>query len=216
MRKCASFVLNDMIKLIPAVPEMELFNIFSNFYEDEQDSVRMQGIDTCICFAKYIPQAKVNQNLIPYIKKFAVDKSWRIRYLVADKIMEITNGIGVENSKEHLTTYYVQFLEDTESEVRTAAVRRLCDFGKVLDPKVLIQNVIPNLKKLQTDQFGYVRQALAENLLSISQIIDKGPTNEHILPIFLALLRDESSDVRLNLFKRLEELNQVIGLENLQ
>jgi len=44
--------------------------------------------------------------LIPYIKKFAVDKSWRIRYLVADKIMEISNGIGLENSKEHLTSYY--------------------------------------------------------------------------------------------------------------
>ena len=85
----------------------------------------------------------------------------------------------------------------------------------VLDPDVLIKSVIPNLKKLQEDQFGYVRQALAENLLSISSIIEKGPTNEHILPIFLALLRDESSDVRLNLFKRLEELNKVIGLENL-
>jgi len=39
--------------------------------------------------------------------------------------MEISNGIGIENSKEHLTTYFCQFLEDTESEVRTAAVRRL-------------------------------------------------------------------------------------------
>jgi len=72
--------------------------------------------------------------LIPYIKKFAVDKSWRIRYLIADKIMDLTNGIGIENSKEHLATYYVQFLEDTESEVRTAAVRRLHDYGKILEP----------------------------------------------------------------------------------
>jgi serine/threonine-protein phosphatase 2A regulatory subunit A len=88
---------------------------------------------------------------MPYIKKFAVDKSWRIRYLVADKIMEITNGIGIENSQEHLTSYYCQFLEDPESEVRTAAVRRLSDFGKLLDPKVLITNVIPALKKLQND-----------------------------------------------------------------
>jgi serine/threonine-protein phosphatase 2A regulatory subunit A len=86
--------------------------------------------------------------LIPYIKKFAVDKSWRIRYLVADKIMEISSGIGIENSKEHLTSYYCQFLEDTESEVRTAAVRRLSDFGKILDAKTIIQSVIPSLIKL--------------------------------------------------------------------
>jgi len=48
--------------------------------------------------------------------------------------MDLTNGIGIENSKEHLATYYVQFLEDTESEVRTAAVRRLHDYGKILEP----------------------------------------------------------------------------------
>lgn len=49
---------------------------------------------------------------MPYLKKFAVDKSWRIRYLVADKIMEITNAIGLEASREHLASYYCQFLED--------------------------------------------------------------------------------------------------------
>jgi len=114
-----------MIKLIPSVPEQDLFVIFANFYQDEQDSVRMAGIESCIHFAKALPMNKINEKLIPYIKKFAVDKSWRIRYLVADKLMEISNGIGLENSREHLTTYFCQFLEDTESEVRTAAVRRL-------------------------------------------------------------------------------------------
>lgn len=98
----------------------------------------MQGIDSCIYFAKALPNNKIQQNLVPYIKKLAVDKSWRIRYLVADKIMELTNGIGLENSKEHLTSYYCQFLEDSESEVRTAAVRRLSDFGVILDAKILI------------------------------------------------------------------------------
>jgi len=64
-------------------------------------------------------------------------------------------------------------LEDTESEVRTAAVRRLGEYAKILDQKVLLQTVIPSLNKLQTDQFTYVRQALAENILSLCPIIDK-------------------------------------------
>ena len=134
-----------------------MFKIFGNFYQDDQDSVRMQGVDSCIHFAKALPKNKINQSLIPYIKKFAVDKSWRIRYLVADKIMEITNGIGVDSSKEYLTSYYCQFLEDAESEVRTAAVRRLSDYGCLLDAKILIQNIIPSLNKLKSDQFPYVR-----------------------------------------------------------
>ncbi len=110
---------------------------------------------------------------------------------------------------------YCSFLQDSESEVRTAGVSRLSDFCKILDARTIIEKIVPCLKKLQADTFQYVRSALAENILALCPLIDKAATNEHILPLFLALLRDESSDVRLNLFKRLEDLNQVIGIENL-
>lgn len=50
----------------------------------------MQGIDSCVIFAKTLPASKVNAYLLPYIKKFAEDKSWRIRYLVADRIIDLT------------------------------------------------------------------------------------------------------------------------------
>ena len=72
--------------------------IFSKFYKDEQDSVRMQGIDSCVCFGNQLPPNKVQAYLLPYIKKFAEDKSWRIRYLVADRIMELAKGIGYEQA----------------------------------------------------------------------------------------------------------------------
>jgi serine/threonine-protein phosphatase 2A regulatory subunit A len=48
VRKQAAIVLNEMIKLIPKVSETELLNIFSRFYKDDQDTVRMQGIDSCV------------------------------------------------------------------------------------------------------------------------------------------------------------------------
>lgn len=41
VRKCASYVLNDMIRLIPQINDADLFAIFAKFYKDEQDSVRM-------------------------------------------------------------------------------------------------------------------------------------------------------------------------------
>lgn len=117
----------------------------------------MQGIDSCIEFAKVLNSAKMVQVLMPYVKKFAVDKSWRIRYLVADKIMVITEAIGVAASREHLSSYYCEFLEDQESEVRTAAVRRLEEYSKVFEQATLVKTVIPSLAKLKGDQFTYVR-----------------------------------------------------------
>ena len=81
--------------------------------------------------------------LLPYIKKFAEDKSWRIRYLVADRIMELVESIGVELSQQALTPYYCNFLKDGESEVRTAAVSRLAEYCKILDATTIITRILP-------------------------------------------------------------------------
>lgn len=63
--------------------------------------------------------------------------------------------------------HYVSFLKDAESEVRTAAVRRMSEFSQIIGNQEVIQSIIPTLKDLQNDQFVYVRQALAENILAI-------------------------------------------------
>ena len=76
--------------------------------------------------------------MLPYIKKFAEDKSWRIRYLVADKIMDLATGIGFDQAKEALLPYFANFLKDAESEVRTAAVGRLAEICKILDAPTII------------------------------------------------------------------------------
>lgn len=53
---------------MPKFPEAELLNIFGKFFKDEQDSVRMQGIDSCVVFAKNLPQAVKNIFLSLYRK----------------------------------------------------------------------------------------------------------------------------------------------------
>lgn len=51
IRKQAIIVLNKMIKLIPKVPETELLGMFAKICKDEQDSVRMHGIECCVSFS---------------------------------------------------------------------------------------------------------------------------------------------------------------------
>jgi serine/threonine-protein phosphatase 2A regulatory subunit A len=153
--------------------------------------------------------------ILPCIKELAGVNSWRIRYLVADRIREICRGLTEQNIKEIMLPHYVSFLKDAESEVRTAAVRRMSEFSQIIGNQEVIQMIIPTLKELQNDQFVYVRQALAENILAICPKIQKAATQEHILPIFLQLLRDDNSTVRLNLFNHLEDLNKIIGIQDL-
>ena len=47
--------------------------------------------------------------------------------------MELAHGIGQDASREHLLGYYCGFLQDSESEVRTAAASRLAEFCRILD-----------------------------------------------------------------------------------
>jgi len=40
--------------------------------------------------------------LIPFIKKYGEDKSWRLRYLVAERIVEIAESFGEEITQSKL------------------------------------------------------------------------------------------------------------------
>ena len=58
-----------------------------------------------------------------------------MRYLVANKIVEIAQAFGSELTEQQLLPAYISFLQDTESEVRTAAVSKLKEFCNVIDAK---------------------------------------------------------------------------------
>ena len=103
--------------------------------------------------AKVLSPAKVNASILPAIKKFSEDSSWRIRYLVADRIIELANAMGKDSVKDHFLPFFCSFLEDKESEVRTAACGRIADFCSILDPTTIISKIVPTLKTLQTDTF---------------------------------------------------------------
>jgi len=167
----------------------------------------MAGVESCIRFSQKLSESKINSYCVPFLKKYGEDKSWRIRYLVADKIIDISKAFGEEITISRLLPQYVEFLGDQESEVRTAAITKLSEFIELVPVSAIQNKIIPALPSLQTDTFQYVRIALAENLMSLCPKVGKALTNEHILPIFLILLRDESTEVRLALFQKIESLN---------
>jgi serine/threonine-protein phosphatase 2A regulatory subunit A len=86
--------------------------------------------------------------ILPCIKELAGVNSWRIRYLVADRIREICRGLTEQNIKEIMLPHYVSFLKDAESEVRTAAVRRMSEFSQIIGNQEVIQMIVPTLKEL--------------------------------------------------------------------
>ena len=155
VRKAAAQNLKHLIALLPQLekpPERELLANFDRLSKDEHDSVKILAMDNCLEFLKVLPPTRA-AGLLPFIKSYAESEAWRLRYLVADKIVELAKG----GDQAHLLPYYVKFLDDPESEVRTASVSRLGEFSKMLNGEDIVKKIAPCLKKLSNDTFQYVR-----------------------------------------------------------
>ena len=106
VRKAAAACLNDLILFIPKAPEAELLEIFETLQKDSQDMVKMQGVENCINFAKVLSSSKIQTYIVPYLKSYSDDKSWRLRYLFATKIIDFANAFGDDFTNAKLINYY--------------------------------------------------------------------------------------------------------------
>ena len=55
-----------------------------------QDSVRLLAVEACVSIASLLPSEDTEQLVMPTLRQAAEDKSWRVRYMVADKFTEVS------------------------------------------------------------------------------------------------------------------------------
>ena len=54
-----------------------------------QDSVRLLAAEACGAIASLMDQADTERLVMPILNSATKDKSWRVRYMVADKFTEV-------------------------------------------------------------------------------------------------------------------------------
>lgn len=67
----------------------ELFDVVEKLSKDEQDSVRILVINNCVALGKLNCGAKMQAQILSVVKACAEDKSWRVRYMMADHIKQL-------------------------------------------------------------------------------------------------------------------------------
>ncbi|GJD08106.1 Serine/threonine-protein phosphatase 2A 65 kDa regulatory subunit A alpha isoform [Galdieria sulphuraria] len=209
--------------------EDELIPIFVRLAGDEQDSVRLLAVENCAVLAKLSPvKSEVREEyLIPIARELAADKSWRVRFMFADKICELAEGLGFDATVKELAPSFYKLMEDCEAEVRTAAAFKIASFFETIsrldenmtDSSSVVSEVFEKLysysRDLSLDDSPFVRSALASNIMSVAPIVGPEITRDTLLRMFLKLLQDDFSEVRLNIIGSLEKVSQVIGIEKL-
>lgn len=92
VRRQAATNLAKFVKVMP--PEVvvkDMIPLFQFLAADDQDSVRLLTIDILIAIAEVVPvEQQVNLGqLLQILKGLFTDKSWRVRYCVANKFEKV-------------------------------------------------------------------------------------------------------------------------------
>jgi serine/threonine-protein phosphatase 2A regulatory subunit A len=217
VRRAAANNLPKVIEALPTVAfEGTLQQIFQSQVADDQDSVRLLSVDILIAIAEALKRqstTKYNSDLINFTMELFNDKSWRVRYMAADRFEKLASALDSTESRERFVPAFVKLMRDSEAEVRTAISKQIPGFSALISRNVILSEIIPNVELLASDSSQHVRAALASELSRLAPLLGKDKTIEYLLPTFLQMLKDDFPDVRLNIISKLQVVNDVIGMD---
>ena len=99
--------------------------LYRKLATDDQDSVRLLTIPDLIALAQSFTPAETDSYLSTHILDAISDKSWRVRYMVANEYVGLAEGVGDVIVKRDLVQAFVSLLKDNEAEVRTAGAGQI-------------------------------------------------------------------------------------------
>ncbi|KAL1898816.1 protein phosphatase 2A structural subunit [Sporothrix stenoceras] len=216
VRRQSATHMPKFVKEMPAAIVIdEMIPLFQHLAQDDQDSVRLLTVEILIAIAEVVPKEQQSSHgvLLTALRSLIEDKSWRVRYMVADHFEKIAKAVDEEVVTRDLVPAFVKLLKDNEAEVRTAIAGQIPGFCALVDRDMLLNEIMPSVEDLVSDTSQHVRAALGTQISGLAPILGKQETIDHLLPMFLQMLKDEFPEVRLHIISKLELVNQVIGID---
>lgn len=91
VRRAAASKLGEFAKVVESdYLRQELVQQFNSLANDEQDSVRLLAIEAGIAMANLFRHEDLEQQMMQTLRSATEDKSWRVRYVVADKMVDVS------------------------------------------------------------------------------------------------------------------------------
>ncbi|KAF4702131.1 hypothetical protein FOZ62_005671, partial [Perkinsus olseni] len=206
----AVFPVNDSVKA-------KLLELFKSLARDEQESVRILTVPVCIQLAKCLSSQpyEIVKDLLPSIHSCGEDQhSWRVRYMVADKIEDILEAVP-EKVRMQIFPLFMRLLSDPEPEVRCVSCDRLSLVVKYKADREMMEDLTAPFAKLLHDPSDAVRSSFGASLMKVAAVVGQDLTVEYLTKHILAVMRDQSTNVRLAVVENLGELNTVVSLDHI-
>lgn len=176
----------------PVVIE-EMIPLFQHLVNDDQDSVRLLTVEILISIAEVVPKEQQSSHgvLLTSLRNLIEDKSWRVRYMIADRfekvgmncvvmrvriadiLKQIAKAVDEEVVSRDLVPAFVKLLKDNEAEVRTAIAGQIPGFCALVDRSVLLGDIMSSIEDLVSDTSQHVRAALGTQISGLAPILGK-------------------------------------------
>lgn len=92
VRRQAAINLAKFLRVMPPnVVIDEMIPLFQHLASDDQDSVRLLTVEILVAIAETVPKEQQSSHgvLLTALRSLFEDKSWRVRYMVAEKFEKV-------------------------------------------------------------------------------------------------------------------------------
>ena len=86
--------------------------LFGRMIQDDQDSVRLLAVESSVFICKSIEKEDCAHLIMPILMNDVVsDRSWRVRYTLADKYVQLQKNIDPELCNQQMVNNYIKLLK---------------------------------------------------------------------------------------------------------
>ncbi|XP_033119859.1 serine/threonine-protein phosphatase 2A 65 kDa regulatory subunit A alpha isoform-like [Anneissia japonica] len=210
VRRAAAGKLGELVK----VTEIEhvkgdLIPMFVNLAGDEQDSVRLLAVEACVAIAGLLTDEDKENLIMPTLRECAGDKSWRVRYMVADKFTEVM--IGIQQLSQSLLPAIVELAEDSKWRVRLAIIEYMPLLAGQLGVEFFDEKLNALCMTWLLDHVYAIREAATNNLKKLVEKFGADWAQLQVIPKILSMARDSNYLHRMTCLFCINVLANVCG-----
>lgn len=126
-RACASRLGFFSNKLEKQHVLQEILPIFRQLSQDEQDVIRVKCLESLIPMASYLTKEENQIHTLGTLLAAGEDKSWKVRLAFAKNFAQFADSFGKDITDNNLIQTFTILLNDSEFEVKLAAINNVPD-----------------------------------------------------------------------------------------
>lgn len=182
----------------------EMLNCYKKFM-DESDTVRVTILPSIVQLSKIFRDPELQKLHIQSINNASIDKSWRVRNELAN-LYPLFIDYFQNNPNLDLVQPICTLMRDSETEVKSSALKALNQVITKFSPEKVISHIVPTIRGLNNESNKETKSNIGLLLGPISKIIGYSSFNSNLGKIMDTLMKDENAEVRLGVVKSMYDI----------